>query len=221
MTRFPADPDPATPFTRSARLAPGNPQKMMTWALQMTEKVNQVTELNVRLWSTIFSPGVGTLAWTSTVEDLGVLEASDAKLIVDAGYLSLAEEGAKFASGEGVDDALVRLVLADPDAANTEPQYATVVQAVLAPGGSERGIELGAEIAQRAKRITGRPTSFGVATTGVYGTVGWITLYDSIAQLQSAEQAIGADIEFARFVDKEASKVYLTGTTQTVFRRIV
>jgi hypothetical protein len=208
-------------FTRSARLAPGNPQRMMTWALQMTEKVNQVTELNLRLWSTVFSPGVGTLVWTSRVEDLAVLEASDAKLMVDAGYLSLAEEGAKFASGEGVNDRLVRLLLADPDAANTDPQYATVVQAVLAPGGSERGIELGADIAQRAKRITGRPTSFGVATTGVYGSVEWITVYDSIAQLQSAEQAIGADIEFARHIDKEASKVYLTGTTQTVFRRLV
>jgi hypothetical protein len=208
-------------FSRSARLAPGNPQKMMTWALQMTEKVNQITELDVRLWTTVFSAGVGTLVWTSVVEDLATLEASEAKLNVDSGYLSLAEEGANFASGQGVDDMVVRLLLADPDRNTTQSQYATVVQAVLAPGSTQRGIELGIEISQRAKGITGRPTSFGVATTGVYGTVEWISVYESIEQVQQAEQTLGSDVEFARFVDKEASKVYLPGTTQTAFRRIV
>jgi hypothetical protein len=209
-------------FTRSARLGPGNPQDSMVWALNITEKVNQISELDVSLWTTVFSPKLGTLIWTATVEDLAVLEATDAKLIADSGYLALVEEGAKFQSGDAIDDGLVQLVHADTDAANTQPQYATVVQSALAPGNSIRGIELGVEIAQLVKKVTGRPTSFGVASSGVYGGVEWISLYDSIQQLQQADAAVSADTSLAELVDKEASKAYVTSaTTQTIARRLV
>ena len=85
-----------------------------------------------------------------------------------------------------------------------------------------KGIELGVEIAQRAKKITGRPTSFGASQTGVYGAVGWIALYDSVDQVQKAEEALAADKGFAELLDKEASKAYLAGvSTQTLHRRVI
>ena len=85
-----------------------------------------------------------------------------------------------------------------------------------------RGIELGVEIAQRAKKIMGRPTSFGAAQTGVYGAVEWITLYDSVDQVQKADEALAADKGFAELLDKEASKAYLAGdSTQTLHRRVI
>jgi hypothetical protein len=59
--------------TRSARLAPGNLRDSMAWALSVTEKVNQISEVQVHLWTTVNSPGVGTLSWAATVEDLEVL----------------------------------------------------------------------------------------------------------------------------------------------------
>ena len=209
-------------FSRSARLGPGNLREAMAWSVDMTEKVNQVSELDVSLWSTAFSPGLGTLVWTARVDDLAVLEATDAKLIADDGYHSLVEKGVKFASGDAIDDALIQLVHADPDAATSAPQYASVVRSVLTPGSSTRGIEFGIEIAQRAKKITGRPISFGVAATGPYGGVDWISLYDSVEQLQKAQEATTADADFTKFVDSEAGKLYLSGVTvQTVYRKIV
>jgi len=209
-------------FTRSARLGPGNLGDSMAWSIKITEKVNQISELDVSLWSTVFSPKTGTLAWTATVEDLAALEASDAKLMADTGYHSLVDDGAKFMSGDAIDDNLLRLIHADQDGASAQPQYASVVQAVLAPGSSVRGIELGVEIAQRAKKVTGRPTSFAAAETGMYGGVEWIAVYDSVEQLEKAGDALAADTTFGQFLDKEASKVYLSGvSTQTVYRRIL
>ena len=209
-------------FTRRARLAPGNLLDSMAWSAKITEKVNAISELEVNLWTAVFSPKQGTMSWTCTVEDLVQLETSEAKLLADSGYISLVEEGARFGDDQGVDDALVNLVLADPDGANGERQYATVVTAVLAPGSFTRGIEVGVDIAQKAKKITGRPTSFGVSQTGVYGEVGWIALYDSVDQVQSASEALAADTSFSALLDKEASKAYLAGqSTQTVHRRIV
>ena len=209
-------------FTRRARLAPGNLLDSMAWSAKITEKVNAISELQVNLWTAVFSPKQGTLSWTCTVEDLVQLETSEAKLLADSGYISLVEEGARFGDDQGVDDALVNLVLADPDAASGERQYATVVTAVVAPGSFTRGIELWVDIAQKAKKITGRPTSFGVSQTGMYGEVGWIALYDSVDQVQSAAEALAADTSFSALLDKDASKAYLAGqSTQTVHRRIV
>jgi hypothetical protein len=83
-----------------------------------------------------------------------------------------------------------------------------------------RGIALGVEIAQRAERITGRPTSFSIAETGAYGAVEWAGFADSVEQLQAARQALAADQEFAQLLDSEASTAYLPEATQVMYRRI-
>ena len=208
-------------FTRSARLAPGNLRDSMAWALSVTEKVNQISEAQFHLWSTFNSPGVGSLSWVTTIEDLEVLEATNAKLMADDGYHSLIEQGANHLSADALNDGLIRLVVADADASATETHFVSVNQAVLAPGHSVRGIEVGIEIAQRAKKSVGRPVSFGASTTGEYGTVGWIGYYDSIQQLQTAQETLAADTDFAKYLDKEASQVYLPNRSSVTWYRKV
>src|ERR1700704_1866895 len=95
-------------FSRSSRLAPGNQQAAMAWAVKVTEKVNQIGELDVSLWTRVFSPGLGTLVWTTTADDLSALEATDDKLMADSGFQMLLDEGAKFSSGDAIDDSLIQ-----------------------------------------------------------------------------------------------------------------
>jgi hypothetical protein len=208
-------------FSRNARLGEGNPQKQLDWALRITEKVNQISEIPVQLWTTVFSPSSGRLAWTATVENLVELETIESKLIADSGYVSLVEEGGAHASGDPIDDRLLQFIFADPKTTEIDAQYAMAVQATLAPGGSVKGIELGVETAQLASKITGCPTSFAMNVTGSYGSVEWLTVYASIDDMQRAGEVIAADSNFNQKVDKELSKVYLPGvTTQTAFRKI-
>jgi len=208
-------------FSRSARLGEGNPQTQLDWALRITEKVNQISEIPVQLWTTVFSPSSGRLVWTATVENLVELETIENKLLSDSGYTALVEEGGAHASGDPIDDNLLQFIHADPKSAEIDAQYATTVQATMAPGGLVRGIELGVETAQRAAEITGCPTSFGVAATGVYGAVEWVTVYASVEELQRGQETLAADISFSEKVDKELSKVYLPGVAvQTAFRKI-
>lgn len=207
-------------FSRSARLGAGNPEKQLEWVLRVTEKVNQISETPVNVWSSVFSPKAQTLVWTATVDDLLTLETIENKLISDSGYVSLVEEGAAHTSGDPIDDGLLQFVFADEAAAEIDATYATTVQATLAPGGMARGMELGVETAQRAGKISGCPTSFCSSLTGTYGSVEWISVYTSIEQLQRGQEAIGADAEFAQMVDKELSKVYLPGAVQLAWRKI-
>jgi hypothetical protein len=206
-------------FTRSVQLAGGNLLDSMAWSVKITEKVNAVAETPVLLWSSLMSPDLGRLTWSTAVEDLSTLASMDDKLMADPGYLELVEEGTRFTGGTAT-DGLVRFIHADRDGVATA-QFSTVVRAVIAPGAFVDGTVLGVEIAERAKAITGRPTSFGASQSGVYGEVGWIALYDSIDQVQAAGEALAADAEFAMLLDERASKAYIAGaSTQVINRRV-
>src|SRR5262245_50181547 len=150
-------------FTRSARLGPGNPVEQANWAVSITEKVNQIGDLEVQLWSRVFSPGLGTYAWTASVEELTALENVEAKLMTDSTYLDLVEQGTKWATAEPADDSLLQIVHADPDAAGGQPQYALSISAVIAPGKTVKAMQAGVAIALMAKDISGRPTSFAAS----------------------------------------------------------
>ncbi|MFP5255528.1 MAG: hypothetical protein ACLGI8_06715 [Acidimicrobiia bacterium] len=207
-------------FTRSVQLARGNLLDSMAWSVKITEKVNAIADTPVLLWSSTMSPDVGRLTWSTAVEDLATLSSMEEKLMADPGYLELVQEGGSYTDGTAT-DGLVRLVHADRDGVATA-RYSTVVRAVTAPGAAVDAAVLGVEIAQRAKAITGRPTSFGMSQTGVYGEVGWIALYDSIDQVQAASEALAGDAPFAQLLDEKASRAYLPGaSTQLINRRVV
>jgi hypothetical protein len=210
-------------FSRRARLANGNLRDSTAWAIGITEKVNQITDLNMGLWTSVFSPGLGELVWATFVTDLAMLETAEAKLLVDDGYVAMVDQGAAFSTAEGADDSLSQLLHGEIDP-NREIQYVSVIETTVVSGKTGRGIELGVQIAQRAEKVTGIPTAFLADTTGNYGGVRWITGYDSVEQLQSAGETISADLAFGQFVDKEVAGVYLAGpsvTTQRIARRIV
>ena len=208
-------------FSRRARLAPGSTRAAMTWATEVTEKANKISGLNVSLFSLTFSPEIGTLVWSAFVPDLATLEAANDKLLVDEGYVSLVDAGAKFALG-GADDALLQIVHGEVDP-NRPVEYVTSVQTVCA-NSVARGIELGVEIAQRVEKATGLPGLFATAMTGPYGAVSWVTGYADIREMERTQQALAADTKFGEFVDKSVRGVYVESpseTQQLIYRRIV
>ncbi len=208
-------------FSRTARIAPGNTKEAMTWAAAVTEKVNQISGLTVGLYMQMFSPEVGRLAWSTFAPDLAALEAATDKLAADDAYLALVDSGAKFALG-GADDTLGQIVYGEPDP-NRQIEYVTTVGTTCANGSVMRGIELGVEIAQKVEKTTGLPSLFLTASTGNYGSVAWITGYANIQEMEAATAAIGADMKFGEFVDKNVKGVYTDdpmATQQLVFRKI-
>jgi hypothetical protein len=182
--------------------------------------VNQITALNVSLYSQVFSPEVGTLVWTAMIPDLEALEAANDKLLADDGYISMIDEGATLLDGS-LDDSLAQIVYGQPDP-NRQVEYATTVQAVCVPGRFARGVELGIEIAQRVEKITGNPMLFTSTATGQYGGVTWINTHPDIRSLEAEEAALAADTSFGEFVDRETASVYSADAlpTQLMFRRL-
>jgi len=208
-------------FSRRARLAPGNTRDAMTWATGITEKANQITGLNIGLFSSIFSPEVGSLVWSTFVPDMATLEAANDKLLVDEAYVSMLDSGAKFALG-GADDTLAQIVHGEVDP-NRQVEYVTAVLTVCASGNVVKGMELGVEIAQRAEKTLGAPVLFTTGSTGSYGSVGWFTGYDSVATMERALNALNEDAKFAEFIDKSVKGVYVDDpviSQQSIWRHL-
>ena len=208
-------------FTRTARPTKGGPRAPIEWAVGITEKVNQIVDFQVSLYTRVFSPQAGTLVWGAVVEDLQELETGNAKLLVDDGFIAEAERGTQFGD-QGFDDQLMTILHGQPDPSAGPPAYASTVSTVIAPGKFARGAELGVEIAQRVEAISGAWTMFGMDQTGTYGGARWITGYADVKQLEQAEQAVNDDASFLKFVDENVAGVYLGGssTEQSIVTRL-
>lgn len=202
-------------FARSVRLQPGATRDAMSWAIEITDAVNHVSDLEVQLWSRVFSPGTGTLAWTTIVEDLAQLEATQDKLLADDAYISLVDRGAQFASSSP-DDALTTLVAGAPDP-DRSVEYVTVVHSVCRPGAMAKGLDLGARIAEKATAVGGNPCLFTMDSTGSFGGVSWITGFADVGEMQRSEAVVLSDPGFIGLIDDETPDVF-SNDAETTFQ---
>jgi len=210
-------------FTRRGRVDGGDTVGAMTWATEVTAKASQISGLDIGLWTQVFSPQIGTLVWTVFLPDLATLETAGDKLAADAAYVTLQDSGSTHISS-GLDDGLYQILHGEADPNGTPPEYVSVVQAVCATGNIANGMALGVEIAQKVESITGITTSFATHMTGSYGAVAWMTGYDNIGALESANEKLNSDPSFLSLVDSKAAGAYVEDpsiTTQLLYRRLV
>jgi hypothetical protein len=208
-------------FTRSARLGNGRLRESLAWAVDITERVNRITDLNLSVWTRVFSPGTGTLTWTCFVEDLAQLEAGEAKLLADDGYAEAVDQGAALTQ-PGLEDGLAAIVSGQPDP-NRQVEYVAVTEAIIASGALVTGMTAAIEIAQRAEKVTGLPVLVTTGATGEYGKVQWTQAHENVSSLQKAQQAITSDPELIALIDRSAPTSFQSGpgaTTQFVVRRL-
>ncbi len=184
-----------------SRRAQLNSAEGVGWATTILGRVKEVTGNDVRLWTHVFSPGLGTISWTSWWADLPSLEAAMGKLQGDSKFTALAAEGLTHIDGT-VDDSLLQIVSGEFDAsAADEIVYVAGAQAVCAAGNVARAMTVGIELAQKGEAITGIRTLFVRALTGTYGAVGWLTGYRDMAEFETAQDKLAVDPGFIAAVD--------------------
>jgi hypothetical protein len=208
-------------FNRQIRFGPGKTREQMEWALEQTERANQITDLQVSLYMEVYSPQVGAVGWSTFVPDLAALEAAGDKLTADDSFVAATDKGAAMTVG-GASDSLAQVIYGEPDPSR-QIEYVTVVRAVCATGNVARGLEAGVELAQRAEKIMSTPSLFLADVTGNFGGVAWASGYENVQALEAAQQSLASDESWAKFVDKATTGVYAEEpslTTQTIYRRL-
>jgi hypothetical protein len=208
-------------FSRQIRFGPGNTRDQMEWALAQTEKVNQITGMQVSLYMQVYSPEVGAVGWSTFVPDLAALEAAGDKLNADDSFIAATDKGAAMTVG-GATDSLAQVIYGEPDPTR-QIEYVTIIRAVCATGNVAKGMEAGVELAQRAEKVMSTPTLFLADVTGIYGGVAWASGYENVQAMEAAQLALAGDEGWAKFVDKETKGVYAeepSNTTQIIYRRL-
>ena len=169
------------------------------WAVEIGAAAAAGMGSEIGVWATVLSPGVGTVTWTSSWEDLSGIEKGFASVIANAKYLELAAQGVDFVDGP-INDTLYEWVY-EGNAPDADATYVGTVSAVCAPGSYARGMMGGVEIAQAAEKASGVSTGFLAAQTGTYGGVIWLAGYKDIAAYEAAQHALAADTGFVGLID--------------------
>jgi len=183
-------------MSRSAQLTGAD---AMEWATAVAAHVTEVSGNEIQLWTRVFSPEWGTVAWTSWWPDLTSLEAGFAKLMTDKKYVELGNQGRDHVEGK-ITDALAQAVTEVSENAATA-RYVGSIQAQVATGSAVRGFVAGVELAEKVGAITGNPVLFARNLTGPYGGVAWFQGFADIATMEASGDKLAADPDFATYLD--------------------
>jgi NIPSNAP len=206
-------------FTRRVQLG-GAGRAGLEWAVGMRERVDQIIDLDVRLWSSAYSGGFGTVSFSSFAPDLASLEAANDALNADEGFLAFAEQAGNLS--QGTDDGLREIVHGTPDP-SADSHFISVINAVAANGRITKAMTAAVELAQQSEKITGVPALVATNVTGPYGGITWISAYPDIAAFEAGRQAMAEDTGWPAFVDEQVSDAFIEdpATTQSsIYRRI-
>lgn len=199
----------------------GPPEEVVSWALDITETVNERTHLNASLWQGLFGGPVGTLVWSALVDNLTALEAATDTLASDTGYLGLVAKARDWMRTP-VEDSLLRMVhTAGGDYIRPGVgAYAEGTTAVPAEGMLAKAGAFGVEIADLHSRLTHALVLFCTSEYGAFGEMRWLAMYDSAAAVDSAAQAVGKDAEYGAKLDVAGSLFVEGMARRTLARRI-
>lgn len=210
-------------FSRRGRLDGGNYTATIEWAVAITQRVSEVSGLDVGLWSQTLSPEVGTVGWTTFVPDLPTLEAGLDRAAADSTYLELADAGREFVLPGSLDDSLGLVIHGEVDP-ERELNYVVVNRSTAASGGLAKAMAVGVEIAEKAAQISGNPVMFTADLSGDYGSVAWLSGTSDIGEMERALLAINSDPSFVELIDTKAPGAFTDqagASTQVIYRRLV
>jgi hypothetical protein len=184
-------------FSRLATLR-GNERRSLAWAVEMTNRVNALSDLTVTLWRADFGYPVGTVAWSTWVDSLTALNEGFARLAADDGYHALVDAGTELVP-EAPRDLLRRAVFGEPGSEPPPPGSVTsVTTAVVANGNYAEATAWGIEMAELVQQITNQATMFLMDAYGTFGQVTWLSGAPDLAAADAAAEAIQADPDYIK-----------------------
>lgn len=200
----------------------GPQEEVIPWAQEITEAVNDRTELNASLWQGIFGGALGTFAWSSLVENLTAVGAAMEILGQDKGFQDLLNRAQPWVHQPGEDHLLRVLHTAGGDYVRPDVgAFAEVTRATPAEGRLGDATTWGVEIADMHSTLTHSTVLFGASAYGRFGELAWLGILDSAAAVDDAAEAVGKDPDYAAKLDS-GGPLFQPGTAErTLARRIV
>jgi hypothetical protein len=178
-------------FSRRARIAPGRPGRPSR-ATGITEKVNQITDLNVALYAQTYSPEVGVLAGAPS----SPISRRSKPLPTNCSSTMRTPQCSTLAHSSGLScrrcAVATRLRRTRPDSVDRIRQHRR--DSVL-----DRKRDAESSSASTSQQRRRRPRAFRCCPhrrTGAYGGVGWFTAYADVAGAGASPAGTRVDSKF-------------------------
>jgi hypothetical protein len=206
-------------FTRTRQIDVVQGPDAFTLATDMAHLASEVTGMEVIPWASVFGLPLGTVVYSAQVESQAVVADALAKLSTDPGYQRLvAESGRRLYTGPA-EDAIAELVSAAGSGESTG-NLASVVVAQCAPGRIAEATAWGVDILSHASKTTGLDGSFLRALYGRWPTLVWISLAETMEEVDIATASLAADGTYFERID-DAGPLFLPGSaSQRLLRQL-
>ena len=205
-------------FTRQATLGRDHVQDGLGYAVEIAQYVSEKTSLEVIPWATVYGAPIGSVSWSARVESQAAMGAAQDALLADPGFQERVTRNAQLFVGLPEDS--IGEFVGFSGAGDTVRQYASIVTAQCAAGKVTDAMAWGVDMMQYAGKLTGLDTSIVRGLYGPFATLVWISLADTLEQVDAANAAMSGDPTYLERLD-QAGDLFLPGSgAQLLIRRL-
>jgi hypothetical protein len=170
--------------------------------VELAHHAAATTGLEVVPWAGVYGLPPGTVVYSARVESQSAMAAALPTL-----------------DGSPGEDAIAELLSA-AGSGGTTVRFASVVAARCAPGRIAEATAWGIDILSHASKATGLDGLFLRALYGPWASLAWISLAESMEEVDVAVAALAADPTYVERID-DAGPLFLPGSgTQLLLRRL-
>lgn len=206
-------------FTRTRTIDPEHMQDALAFSVEIAQYVSDTTHLQVIPWISVYGDPVGTVTFSARVESLAVMGAAQETLMADAGYQQRVREQANVCFTGPTQDNIAQFVdMAGP--ANNTGGFATVVTAQCAGGRIAEAMAWGVDIMNHVAKITEVDVALVRGLYGPWATLGWISVLDTLEQIDAMEAATSTDPTYIESIDQAGELFVPSSAEQRLLRRL-
>ena len=203
-------------FARTSTAKPDRVLEALAFATEIGAKVTSITGIEVRTWSAVYGAPINTISWTTRVDSQAAMGEAGEKLLADPGYLdSVAQASELF---DGAPEDMLADIVAMAGNGGHSGEIASIVSAQVAGGKIAESMAWGVDMLNHVAGITGRDGLFTRSMYGPWASVGWISLANTMDEVDAATAAMASDPEYLTKVDS-GSDLFLPGSGHQVLSR--
>ena len=204
-------------FQRQMRVMGG--ANAIGWALEITSRVREVTEMPVSLWLGQAGFPNGSLAWSMPTEGMAQLTEMNDKLQADDTLSKLVIDHGRDFVVEVAVDRLAMIIHGEISGEAPVGSFVAAVSANAAPGKWGEAGAWATSIADMYAGIVGKPVVVTATTAGSMGEYSWFIRHEDGASIDAATAAAMADEAYGAELDR-AGHLFEPGSTWGFARRI-
>ena len=204
-------------FQRQMRVMGG--AAAIGWAMEVTARVKETTEMPVSLWLGQAGFPNGTLAWSMRTEGMAQLTEMNDKLQADDTLNKMIIDHAREFVVEVAPDRLAMIIHGEITGEAPVGSFIGVVTAHASPGKWGEAGAWATSIADMYGGIVGKPVVVGATMAGAMGEYSWFIRHEDGASIDAATAAAMSNEEYTAELDR-AGDLFQPNSTWAYARRI-